>query len=47
VWNTGEITMTGNTVIITETPLPVPLCPPQISYGLAWATARPPKLKGQ
>ena len=32
--------LTGETEVLGEKPAPVPLCPPQISYGLSWDQTR-------
>jgi hypothetical protein len=32
----GGMTLAGNTEVCEEKPVLVPLCPPQISHGLAW-----------
>jgi len=35
-----EMSLTGNTAVRGEKPVPDPLCPPQISHGLAWDRTR-------
>jgi len=34
ITGTGGRVMTGKTKLFEEKPIPVPLCPPQIPYGL-------------
>ena len=36
VWSTGRITMTGETKVLREIPVPMLLYAPQIPSGLAW-----------
>jgi hypothetical protein len=33
--NFGGMKLAGKTKLLEENPIPVPLCPPQIPYGLA------------
>jgi len=35
-WSIGRIILTGKIKTLGEKPSPVPLCPPQIPYGLAY-----------
>jgi hypothetical protein len=38
--NDGRMILTGETEELGAKPIPVPLCPPQISHGLTWARTR-------
>jgi len=35
VWSSGGMVLTGDTEVLAEKPVPVPLCPLQISHGLS------------
>ena len=36
--------MTGETEVLGEKTVPLPLCPPKISHELIWDQTRPPQL---
>ena len=39
--------LTGDTEVLREKPVTVPLCPPQMSHGLAWDRTRASAVKGK
>jgi len=39
--------VTGETEVLRENPVTVPLCPPQMSRGLAWDRTRTSAVKGK
>ena len=46
VLSIGGMTVTGDTGVLGGKPCPVPLCPPQISRGLAWDRTRTFAVRG-
>jgi hypothetical protein len=36
----------GKTEVLGEKPVPVPICPPQISHGLTWDRSRASEVTG-
>jgi hypothetical protein len=38
--------LTGETEVLTEVPVTVPLCPPHNAHGLVWERTRAYKVKG-
>jgi hypothetical protein len=46
VWSIGGMILTGETEVLGEKPITVPLCPPQISYGLTWDRTRTFAVRG-
>jgi hypothetical protein len=41
------MTLTGETEVLGEKPVTVPLCSPQISHGLAWDRTRVNTVRGR